>query len=44
MDLHTRKLEKIKTKAGESVKPKPAGIPDPVEISDKIKISKMQTN
>lgn len=43
MELHSKKLEKIKTKGGEVVKPKPQ-LPDPVELGDKIKISKMQTN
>jgi hypothetical protein len=44
MDLHSKKLEEIKTKGGDALKPKPVtGTQDLVEISDKIKISKMQT-
>jgi len=42
MDLHTKNLEKIKTKP-EATKVKTV-VPDPVEISDKIKLTKMQTN
>ena len=44
MELHSKKLNDIKEKGEKAIKPKVAVVPDPVEIGDKIKMTKMQTN
>ena len=44
MELHSKKLNDIKEKGATVVKPKVAPVEDAVEISDKIKMTKMQTN
>jgi len=44
MELHSKKLNDIKEKGAAVVKPKIAPVVDPVEIGDKIKMTKMQTN
>lgn len=43
MDLHTKKLEKIKTKGEQAPKQKAPASADPAEIGEKIKMTKMQT-